>query len=415
MIAPPAVIASWPKPNYINPKTHGPGLMTVACLLPSFAILIVGLRLYARFKITKAPGIDDLLILLALIFGITLSCIIMVGNQVYFGNRHVWDIPIDVAVNARINIWVSQLFYTLALLCVKTSVLLFYRRLSVSFTKTFIVAVWIGIAYNIMLVVGFLLTLLLLCRPISAYWMSFKPQYYAAHKYHCGSEQVTQPLVAILNLFGDFYSTLLPLILVSRLALPKPQKAALYGLFSLGFLVVISGAVRTVYAYQVVNVTYDFSWTLWKLWVWGEVELWVAVYAASAPALKPLFKKYFQDFPSSSSRTQHELRRDRTVHVVRSNERGGLGRVEKVKISFPKTRSPSWPSAPNDRNDSEAPMVRADTWKRSHSTRTSINVVDVTSDCPEPPPKDTARLSRPWKNNEWDSVIESTWDKSSVV
>ena len=389
--------------------------MIVATLLPTLAIIIVGIRLYARFKITKAPGIDDLLILLALIFGITLSCIIMVGNQVYHGNRHVWDIPIDVGVPSRINVWVSQLFYTLALLCVKTSVLLFYRRLSVSFTKTFLIAVWVGIAYNIMLVVGFLLTLLLLCQPISAYWLSFKPSYYAAHNFHCGSEQVTQPLVAILNLIGDFYSTLLPLILVSRLALPRQQKAALYGLFSLGFLVVISGAVRSVYAYQVVNVTYDFSWTLWKLWVWGEVELWVAVYAASAPALKPLFKMYFQDFSMSSSRSQHELQRGRTVHVVRSNEKGGLGKVEKVKISFPKTRSTSWPSPPSNRKDSEAPMVRPDTWKRSHSTRTSVNDMDVTGYYPEPPPKDGARLSKPWRTDEWDSVIESTWDKSSVV
>ena len=389
--------------------------MIVSCLLPTLAVIIVGVRLYARFKITKAPGIDDVLILLALIFGITLSCIIMVGNQIYYGNRHVWDIPIEVAVPARINIWVSQLFYTLALLCVKTSVLLFYRRLSVSFTKTFLVAVWVGIAYNIMLVLGFLLTLLLLCRPISAYWLSFKPSYYAAHNYHCGSEQVTQPLVAILNLIGDFYSTLLPLILVSRLALPRQQKAALYGLFSLGFLVVISGAVRSVYAYQVVNVTYDFSWTLWKLWVWGEVELWVAVYAASAPALKPLFKKYFEDFSLSSSRSQHELHRGRTVHVVRSNEKGGLGKVEKVKISFPKTRSTSWPSPPNDRKGSEAPMVRPDTWKSSHSTRTSINDMDIHGNFPEPPPKDPARLSRPLRTDEWESVIESGWDKSNVI
>ena len=38
--------------------------------------------------------------------------------------------------------------YTLAISCVKTSILLFYRRLSVSFTRSFLIAVWVGIAYS---------------------------------------------------------------------------------------------------------------------------------------------------------------------------------------------------------------------------------------------------------------------------
>lgn len=220
--------------------------------------------------------------------------------------------------------------YTLSLSCVKISVLLFYRRLSVSFTRGFYIAVWVGITYNIIYLVGFILTLLLLCRPLDAYWKSFDPEYRATANYTCGSEQIAEPLSGILSVIGDAYSTILPLVLVSRLTLPRRQKWALYFLFSLGFSVVICGAVRSYYMYRVVNVDYDFTWTLWKIWVWGEFELWLAVYAASAPALKPFFKRYIEKMSteSGSSRQGHNQ-----VYLVRSDANGGLGKVERIFIS----------------------------------------------------------------------------------
>jgi hypothetical protein len=88
--APPEIIATFPKPNYVNPETHGPGLMVASGLLSGVGIIVVGARLYARFCITKAPGIDDLLIILALIFGLTLSILVMLGNQIYYNGYHVW-------------------------------------------------------------------------------------------------------------------------------------------------------------------------------------------------------------------------------------------------------------------------------------------------------------------------------------
>lgn len=64
--------------------------MITACMLSTIAIFVVGARLYARFHITKAPGIDDFLIVLALVFGIATSILIMVGNQIYYSGYHVW-------------------------------------------------------------------------------------------------------------------------------------------------------------------------------------------------------------------------------------------------------------------------------------------------------------------------------------
>jgi hypothetical protein len=243
------------------------------------------------------------------------------------------DIPPSSAVPHRINVWVAQICYTLAISCVKISILLFYRRLSVSFTRKFLIAVWIGIVYNILYCIGFIMVLLLLCRPIAAYWLTFNRDYYLNGDWTCGKEEIAEPLSAIFSVVGDAYSTVIPLVLVSQLTLPTRQKAALYGLFSLGFLVVMTGAVRSYYMYRVVNVDYDFTWTLWKIWVWGEWELWLAVYAASAPALKPLFKKYFDKLSTASGSAS----RHKPVYVIRSDGNGGLGKVERMFVSNKRT------------------------------------------------------------------------------
>ena len=130
-------------------------------------------------------------------------------------------------------------------------------------------------------------------------------------------------------MIGDAYSTILPLLLVSGLSMPSRQKLALYGLFSLGFFVVIFGILRTYYMYTMINKDWDFTWTLWKVWVWGEFEMWFSVYAACAPALKPFFRKFAERVSSSRG----ETRDPRAVYMVRADGQGNLGKVERVWVN----------------------------------------------------------------------------------
>jgi hypothetical protein len=65
--APPSVILSWPKPNYVDPVTEGPALTLIGIILSGITIPLVAARIYSRLFITRAPGIDDLLILISLV------------------------------------------------------------------------------------------------------------------------------------------------------------------------------------------------------------------------------------------------------------------------------------------------------------------------------------------------------------
>ena len=184
-------------------------------------------------------------------------------------------------------------FFITASTFVKISVLLFYRRLSVKFSKLFLIATWVGIVYNIVYMLAFFMTLLLICDPVYAYWQSFDPIWASTHKFRCNTEGLSLPASAGLSVLGDLYSTLLPVFLIYHLDIPHRQKFALYALFALGFLAVAAGTVRTVLLYRLLNSDFDFTWILWETWIWGVVELYVAIWAACAPALKPFFQKYF--------------------------------------------------------------------------------------------------------------------------
>ena len=68
LIPPLEVIASWPQPNYVDPKTHGPGLLVLDAILLLVVLFVVGLRYYTRLCITRSFGADDILIGLALVY-----------------------------------------------------------------------------------------------------------------------------------------------------------------------------------------------------------------------------------------------------------------------------------------------------------------------------------------------------------
>ena len=62
-----AVIASWPKPNYIDPVTHGNALLVITIIALVLVPVVVIARLWARFVILRKPGWDDFLLCIAMV------------------------------------------------------------------------------------------------------------------------------------------------------------------------------------------------------------------------------------------------------------------------------------------------------------------------------------------------------------
>ena len=55
------------KPNFVNPTTHGDAWIGIATTIAILAVASVLARLWARFVILRKPGVDDCLIICALV------------------------------------------------------------------------------------------------------------------------------------------------------------------------------------------------------------------------------------------------------------------------------------------------------------------------------------------------------------
>jgi hypothetical protein len=96
MIIPPTdVILSWPPANYDHPETRAVAFLVVNSLFLALSVAAVLLRLYARIFVVRWFGIDDVLIIVAIVFSIALNGVFYVGAGSYGWNRHLWDIPLS--------------------------------------------------------------------------------------------------------------------------------------------------------------------------------------------------------------------------------------------------------------------------------------------------------------------------------
>lgn len=64
---PPEVYATWPKPNYVNPENNTALLLGFEISLIILTTIVVILRVYSRGFLTKTIGLDDWLMVGALV------------------------------------------------------------------------------------------------------------------------------------------------------------------------------------------------------------------------------------------------------------------------------------------------------------------------------------------------------------
>lgn len=79
---------------------------------------------------------------------------------------------------------------------------------------------------------------------------------------------------------------------------------ALIGIFSVGSISILASAMRFYALYTYVN-TKDVAYDAIYILLWSQIEVNIALISASAPALRPLFKKTFGSSAGASSYTPY--------------------------------------------------------------------------------------------------------------
>lgn len=123
------VLLSFPIPNYDNPQTQGSALLIVNIIFIFLVTLFVGLRLYTRARLKRWFGADDALLILAYIFTVGLTAAVILANQKYYWNRHVYDIPIDGIAPGQKIVMAAKVLFTCASTFTRMSLIAFYYRI----------------------------------------------------------------------------------------------------------------------------------------------------------------------------------------------------------------------------------------------------------------------------------------------
>ncbi|SMY24379.1 unnamed protein product [Zymoseptoria tritici ST99CH_1A5] len=194
----------------------------------------------------KGGGLEAMLFL-GFLAGTMFTCVAILGAGQYGFDRHIYDIDFTKVTETALIAWLSQLTFLVSTSATKVSVLLAYRRVSAgSLSRYWKWGTVSAIGFTVAYCIAFVGVLIGGCRPVNAYWRAYDPVYAASVEYTCIPTKFLNPLSGGLSVVSDFYAVVLPIGLLWHLKISKRQRYALNAVFSLGFVVVIVGIVRTV-------------------------------------------------------------------------------------------------------------------------------------------------------------------------
>lgn len=261
-------------------------------------------------------------------------------------------------------VWLGEFSYLLCSCLCRISVLLFYRRLTDGLrSRKWKMLVLGAITFTACWTLAFIIALFLNCRPFEAYWKAFD---FTWHKeFTCTDTSVINALSGVFAVGSDLYAVLLPYCITWKLQMPRRQKLALHGIFSIGLVVVAASAVRTYYTVQVSSEA-DVSTAVFNVFVWSQVELQLSFICASTPSLRVLFRQYFMSSFSRSGRRT----RDQSAAAPSSNNRNFSrpGNTQITNITATSTSDCKTPYISHEPNNSDL-GIRASKIMPSYSEK----------------------------------------------
>ncbi|PNS14233.1 hypothetical protein CAC42_6746 [Sphaceloma murrayae] len=237
-------------------------------------------RLHRTLSKTKSLQIHDILLLAALVCGLTEAIIQCIATKYGLGlNRQIQprDIP-ESDIETFFKLYLS--FFIAYFACnmfVKLSLLAFYRKLAPDARYNWIL--WIMAVVAVIFGIGSIITAGLSCIPISKVWNPNEPGY-------CINLEAFYYANGAIMIVNDIILYILPIIIVRGVQLSRSRRAAMNLLFGLGFIVVITSGLRMVAIHNLFSVPLYSLYYQAILLIWCTVENHLAIVIICLPAVK---------------------------------------------------------------------------------------------------------------------------------
>lgn len=199
----------------------------------------------------------------------------------------------------------KEFLYNPAIVAIKTSILLLYRRIFTqrSFNTSFEVILWCTDAFVLAYSLCQAVLTVFHCTPVEALW---NPTVEAK----CINFDQVLIVLSSLNIGTDILILCLPMPQLWKLNMPKGPKCQLMGIFLLGGFVCVASVIRVPYIAHISLV--DPSWSDVYGSIWSIVELNLGIVSACLPTLRPLFRHAFRgDHPAVGPGNQMAVKKPR--------------------------------------------------------------------------------------------------------
>ncbi|CAO2650584.1 Nn.00g018760.m01.CDS01 [Neocucurbitaria sp. VM-36] len=291
--ATPAEMETWPPPNFENPENRHALVIALCAPTLCLAVLFLSVRFYGKGLLRQILGLDDYVMLAAMIFALPVSILPLVSLNLGLG-IHIWDQKPEWHTPYSKMGYVADILFPIACSLTKISLCLTYLRLFPNrSTKIFC---YVMSTFVTMYTVACVFLSIFQCRPIRGYWDINVKQ-------DCINMRVELVIIASLNSFSDFVIYLWPAKPLWSLQLPLKQRLGLIFLFSVGLVVCIAGILR-MYFLEVYFRSYDALWNGAPIWSTMILEMDVGIICGCLSGVKPVMAVVFPNLFGSSYKTR---------------------------------------------------------------------------------------------------------------
>ncbi|PYH89193.1 hypothetical protein BO71DRAFT_390114 [Aspergillus ellipticus CBS 707.79] len=278
-------------PNFEHPEGSQYQIYSLNIALCLTGTVILALRLYTRAMLQRTIALDDWFCIWAQICAwlFAILCMLNIRNGYGF---HMWDLHLNKIKPFKQYDLAAEDIFVVGIWLVKTSILLFYLRLSHEkrFRQmTYAIMIFVAV-YNILSLLIFTLG----CSPVQAMWdVTLMPTA------KCVDQLAFVYANAAFNLFSDIITLALPIRLCWSLQTTLKQRVLLMLVLMMGSFACVIAIVRIVTMMPFLD-DMDLTWYKVTLAKWAMVEINVGIICACLPVLRPLLLQVFPQLLGSS-------------------------------------------------------------------------------------------------------------------
>ncbi|KAM0518871.1 hypothetical protein ACHAPE_003861 [Trichoderma viride] len=261
---------------------RGPQLIAVVSVLMAFSLTAIILRCYVRISLVKAFGVDDYLMVFAMMT-FTAFCAVCVTGVHYGTGRHYWDLQEHDISEALMYWYFCYIWYCVTMILTKISIGYFLLRITVEKIHNWIILIVMSL--SVITGICFLFITVFQCHPISFFWNKNQDG-------TCINIDVIIAFTYVYSAFSvicDFTFAILPIVLIMQLQMNNKTKLALIPVMLMACVASVAVVVRFPYVKDF--KTLDFLWATIDIAIWSTVEQGLAITAGSLATIRPLFRK----------------------------------------------------------------------------------------------------------------------------